>query len=69
MQGAKNPSTIAMQPSTRPAATSSPMVEALCLAIAVLAFWLSCLGPPHLAVWPLRAFALALGLSTIGALL
>lgn len=38
-------------------------------AVALGAFWLSCLGPPHLAVWPLRAFAIALGLTLAGAML
>lgn len=45
------------------------MAELLIGAVAVGAFWASLRGPPHLAVWPLRAFALALALTLAGAFL
>lgn len=47
----------------------SAVAEILIGAVALLVFWSSLLGPPHLAVWPLRAFALALMLGLAGALL
>ncbi len=45
------------------------MATILMSAVALLVFWASTLGPPHLGVWPLRAFALALALTTFGNLL
>lgn len=45
------------------------MIELLIGAVALGALWLSTLGPPHLAVWPLRAFGIALALAAIGSIL
>lgn len=45
------------------------MVNFFLGAVALFAFWTSFLGPLHPAVWPLRAFAIALALVVAGSLL